>query len=79
MAMFDDVIVGAGPPGCVLANRLSADPRVNGLLIEAGDENSNPLTCAIRPSDDHVVDPRLRMRGVSGLAWRAADFIAEDA
>jgi choline dehydrogenase len=40
---FDYVIVGAGPAGCVLANRLSADPRVSVLLVEAGDADTNPL------------------------------------
>ena len=43
IAQFDYIVVGAGSAGCIVASRLSEDPAVRVLLVEAGGSDRNPI------------------------------------
>ena len=42
MNSFEYISIGAGSAGCVLANRLTSDPKISVLLIEAGGKDTYP-------------------------------------
>ncbi|MBL6750348.1 MAG: GMC family oxidoreductase N-terminal domain-containing protein [Nevskia sp.] len=74
---FDYVIVGAGTAGCLLANRLSADPARRVLLLEAGGRDTYPwihipvgyLYCIDNPRTDwrYRTEPEPGLNGRSLL------------
>jgi len=58
----DYIIVGAGSAGCVLANRLTADPGIRVVLIEAGGRDWNPLI--------HIPAGFFKMLDHDTLTWK---------
>lgn len=54
---YDYIIVGAGSSGCVLANRLSANPETRVLLVESGPDDTSPLIAMPR-GIGKLLDPR---------------------
>ncbi|RCL29640.1 choline dehydrogenase [Pseudomonas sp. AFG_SD02_1510_Pfu_092] len=77
-SVFDYVVVGAGPAGCLLANRLSADPASRVLLLEAGGRDNYPwihipvgyLYCIGNPRTDWC----FKTEAQPGLGGRALGY-----
>jgi choline dehydrogenase-like flavoprotein len=69
---FDYLIAGGGTAGCVLANRLSADPGVSVALIEAGPPDDDPAIHVPAMVAKAIGNPR-QSWGYQTVPQRAAD------
>jgi choline dehydrogenase len=74
----DYVIVGAGTAGCVLANRLTEDPNIKVILVEAGERDRHPFIHVpagfVRLLDHPTVTWRYRTQADAETSGRAILF-----